>query len=111
EFLQHANEEQGHADQIAERIQQLGGAPNFDPEGMATRAHSQYVEGGSLIDMIREDLVAERIAIESYSEIVRFLGERDITTRRMMDGIPAMEEEPADGLVNLLTPLDPTKTG
>src|SRR5262249_51874248 len=111
EFLQHANEEQGHADQIAERITQLRGAPNLDPEGMSSRAHSQYVEGGSLIDMIREDLVAERIAIESYSEIVRFLGERDITTRRMMEGILAMEEEHADDLVNLLTTLDPNKSG
>ena len=111
EFLQHANEEQAHADQIAQRITQLGGAPNFDPEGLAMRSHSQYVEGGSLVDMIREDLVAERIAIESYSEIVRFLGDRDITTRRMMEGILAMEEEHADDLMNLLTTLDPSKAG
>jgi len=111
EFLQHANEEQTHADQIAERITQLGGAPNFDPEGLAMRSHSQYVEGGSLVDMIREDLVAERIAIESYSEIVRFLGDKDITTRRMMEGILAMEEEHADDLMNLLTTLDPSKAG
>lgn len=111
EFLEHANEEQGHADQIAERITQLGGEPNFDPEGLATRSHSQYVEGGSLVDMIREDLVAERIAIESYSEIVRFLGEKDITTRRMMEGILANEEEHADDLMNLLTTLDPSKKG
>ena len=109
EFQQHASEEQAHADQIAERITQLGGAPNFDPEGLATRSHSQYVAGGSLIDMIREDLVAERIAIESYSEIVRFLGDKDITTRRMMEGILAMEEEHADDLMNLLTTLDPSK--
>ena len=111
EFLQHANEEQAHADQIADRITQLGGAPNFDPEGLATRSHSQYVEGGSLVDMIREDLVAERIAIESYSEIVRFLADRDITTRRMMESILAMEEEHADDLMNLLTTLDPNKAG
>jgi bacterioferritin len=111
EFLQHANEEQAHADQIADRITQLGGAPNFDPEGLATRSHSQYVEGGSLVDMIREDLVAERIAIESYSEIVRFLGDKDITTRRMMEGILAMEEEHADDLMNLLTTLDPNQGG
>ena len=111
EFLQHANEEQAHADQIAGRITQLGGSPNFDPEGLATRSHSQYVEGDSLVDMIREDLVAERIAIESYSDIVRFLGARDITTRRMMEGILAMEEEHADDLMNLLTTLDPSKAG
>ena len=111
EFLEHANEEQTHADQIAERITQLGGEPNFDPKGLATRSHSEYVAGGSLVDMIREDLVAERIAIESYSEIVRFLGDKDITTRRMMEGILAMEEEHADDLMNLLTTLDPSKKG
>jgi bacterioferritin len=111
EFLQHANEEQAHADQIAARITQLGGEPNFDPSGLATRSHSQYVAGGSLVDMIREDLVAERIAIESYSEIVRFLGDRDITTRRMMESILAMEEEHAEDLQNLLTTLDPSKAG
>ncbi|HEV2064427.1 MAG TPA: ferritin-like domain-containing protein [Thermoanaerobaculia bacterium] len=111
EFLQHANEEQAHADQIAARITQLGGEPNFDPSGLATRSHSQYVAGGSLVDMIREDLVAERIAIESYSEIVRFLGDRDITTRRMMESILAMEEEHANDLMNLLTTLDPSKAG
>jgi|SRR6266542_2723310 bacterioferritin len=111
EFLQHATDEQAHADQIADRITQLGGAPNFDPEGLAMRSHSQYVEGGSLVDMIREDLVAERIAIESYSEIARFLGDKDITTRRMMEGILAMEEEHADDLMNLLTTLDPSKKG
>src|SRR6266508_2748939 len=108
EFLQHATDEQAHADQIADRITQLGGAPNFDPEGLAMRSHSQYVEGGSLVDMIREDLVAERIAIESYSEIARFLGDKDITTRRMMEGILAMEAEHADDLMNLLTTLDPS---
>jgi bacterioferritin len=111
EFLQHANDEQGHADQIAERITQLGGEPNFNPEGLASRSHSQYVEGKSLVDMIREDLVAERIAIESYGEIVRFLGERDITSRRMMEQILAVEEEHADDLKSLLATLDPTKAG
>src|SRR5499433_1174376 len=109
EFLQHANEEQGHADQIAERITQLGGEPNFSPEGLATRSHSQYVEGRTLVDMIREDLVAERIAIESYGEIVRFLGDRDITSRRMMESILAVEEEHADDLRDLLATLDPKK--
>ncbi|PYQ07398.1 MAG: bacterioferritin [Acidobacteria bacterium] len=111
EFLQHANEEQGHADQIAERITQLGGAPNLSPEGMLTRSHSEYKEGDSLVDMIKEDLVAERIAIESYSEIVRYLGNDDVTSRRMMEGILAVEEEHADDLARLLATLDPTKAG
>ncbi len=110
EFAEHAAEEQGHADRIAGRITQLGGEPNFNPEGLATRSHSQYVEGESLEDMIREDLVAERIAIESYGEIVRFLGERDITTRRMIEEILANEEEHADDLKDLLETMDPTHT-
>jgi len=111
EFAEHAAEEQGHADRIAGRITQLNGEPNFNPEGLATRSHSQYVEGASLVDMIKEDLVAERIAIESYSEIVRFLGERDVTTRRMMEEILANEEEHADDLRDLLQTLDPTRPG
>jgi bacterioferritin len=111
EFLEHANEEQGHADRIAERITQIGGAPNFSPQGLLTRSHSEYVEGDSLVDMIREDLVAERVAIESYSEIVRFLGTKDITTRRMMEEILANEEEHADDLQKLLVTLDPTESG
>ena len=105
EFLEHANEEQGHADRIAERITQLGGAPDFDPDGLATRSHSEYVEGEMLEDMIREDLVAERIAIESYSEIVRYLGNNDPTSRRMMEEILASEEEHADDLKTLLDRL------
>jgi bacterioferritin len=111
EFLEHANDEQGHADLIAERITQLGGEPDFSPDGLATRSHSEYVEGESLIDMIREDLVAERIAIESYGEIVRFLGDRDITSRRLMEEILAVEEEHADDLRDLLATLDPTQPG
>jgi bacterioferritin len=111
EFLEHATEEQGHADRIAERITQLSGSPNFSPEGLASRSHSEYVEGDTLVDMIREDLVAERVAIESYSEIVRYLGDRDITSRRMMEEILANEEEHADDLQKLLVTLDPTKTG
>ena len=111
EFLQHANEEQGHADQIAERITQLGGAPNLSPEGMLTRSHSEYKEGDTLVEMIKEDLIAERIAIESYSEIIRYLGNDDVTSRRMMEGILAMEEEHADDLAKLLATLDPTKAG
>ena len=102
EFLEHANEEQGHADQIAERITQLDGAPNFSPEGMLTRSHSEYVEGETLLDMIREDLVAERIAIESYSEIIRYLADNDPTSRRMMEGILANEEEHAEDMKTLL---------
>lgn len=105
EFLQHANEEQGHADLIAQRIVQLGGEPNFNPEGLLSRSHAEYVEGDTLLDMIKEDLVAERIAIDSYREIIQYLGNDDPTTRRMMEGILAMEEEHADDLVNLLDGL------
>jgi len=111
EFLQHANEEQTHADQIAQRITQLGGAPNFNPEGLASRSHSEYVEGETLVDMIKEDLVAERVAIDSYGDMVRYMGNDDPTTRRMLEGILAMEEEHADDLANLLATLDPTKRG
>ena len=102
EFLQHANEEQNHADQIAERIVQLGGAPNLNPDSLSARSHSEYVEGESLAEMIKEDLVAERIAIDSYRETIAFFGDRDTTTRRMLEGILAMEEEHADDLANLL---------
>jgi len=105
EFLQHANEEQMHADQIAQRIVQLGGEPNFSPEGLTTRSHAEYVEGDNLIDMIKEDLVAERIAIDSYREMINYLGNDDPTTRRMLEGILAMEEEHADDLVSLLEEL------
>jgi len=109
EFLEHANEEQAHADQIADRIVQLGGEPNFNPEGLLTRSHAEYTEGDSLVDMIKEDLVAERIAIESYSEMARYFGEDDPTTRRLIEGILAMEEKHADDLATLLATLDPTK--
>ena len=102
EFLQHANEEQLHADQLAQRIVQLGGEPNFAPQGLSARSHSEYVEGDSLVEMIREDLVAERIAIDSYREMITYLGNDDPTTRRLMETILAMEEEHADDLVNLL---------
>jgi bacterioferritin len=102
EFAQHASEEQGHADMIAERITQLDGEPDFNPKGLATRAHSEYVEGKTLVDMIREDLVAERIAIETYSEIIRYLGNGDPTSRLMMEKILAMEEEHAEDMKNLL---------
>ena len=105
EFLEHANDEQGHADQIAARIVQLGGEPNFNPEGLLTRSHAEYVEGDSLTDMIKEDLVAERIAIDSYREMVRYFGTDDPTSRRMIEGILAVEEEHADDLVSLLGKL------
>ena len=102
EFLEHANEEQGHADSIAHRIVQLKGAPNFNPEGLLTRSHAEYVEGTSLTDMIKEDLVAERIAIDSYREMIAYFGDDDPTSRRLMEEILAVEEEHADDLVNLL---------
>jgi len=105
EFLEHANEEQQHADQIAARITQLGGEPDFSPDGLASRSHAEYVEGENLEDMIREDLVAERIAIDSYREIIVYLGENDSTTRRLMEEILAKEEEHADDLANLLEDL------
>ena len=105
EFLQHANDEQGHADQIAARIVQLGGEPNFNPDGLLTRSHAEYVEGETLVDMIKEDLVAERIAIDSYRDMINYFGNDDPTTRRLMESILAVEEEHADDLVNLLSEL------
>jgi bacterioferritin len=102
EFLQHAVEEQGHADQIAARIIQLQGEPDFNPATLVQRSHAEYVPGNGLIDMIREDLVAERVAIASYSEIVRWLGDNDVTTRRLMESILAVEEEHADDLLTFL---------
>ena len=105
EFLEHANEEQGHADEIAKRIVELDGEPNFSPDGLSARSHSEYVEGTTLLDMLKEDLVAERIAIESYGEIVRYLGTDDPTTRRLMESILAVEEEHADDLKTLLETL------
>jgi bacterioferritin len=105
EFLEHANEEQGHADQIADRITQLGGAPDFNPQGLAMRSHSEYVEGTTLLNMLQENLVAERVAIESYSEMVRYIGDKDPTTRRLLEAILAVEEEHADDLKTLLETL------
>jgi len=102
EFLDHSNEEQGHADEIAERIVQLGGAPDFAPDGLSRRSHAEYVEGNSLAGMMREDLVAERIAIDSYRDFIRYLGDQDPTTRRMLEGILAVEEQHADELADLL---------
>jgi bacterioferritin len=102
EFKEHAAEEQEHADMIAFRITELGGEPNFSPEGLLTRSHSEYVEGKTLVDMIKEDLVAERIAVESYGEIIRFLGHDDPTSRRMMEEILAKEEEHAEDMRSLI---------
>jgi bacterioferritin len=103
EFLVHSIEEQGHADEIAQRITQLEGEPNLSPEGMLLRSHSEYVEGRTLTEMVRENLVAERVAIESYGAMIRYLGDGDPTTRRMLEGILAKEEEHADDMSNLLT--------
>lgn len=103
EFQQHALEEQAHADRIAERITQLQGEPDFSPEGLSERSHSQYVEGKSLTDMVREDLVAERIAIDSYREMIQYIGEKDPTTRRILEEILAVEEEHADDMAKILT--------
>lgn len=102
EFLQHAAEEQGHADRISERITQLGGEPDLNPATLTARSHSEYVVGKDLIEMIRENLVAERIAIESYSEIIRYLGDKDITSRRLMEEILAVEEEHANDMLDLI---------
>jgi bacterioferritin len=110
EFMEHAVEEQRHADMIAERIRQLGGAPDFSPQGLLTRSHSQYDEGGSLTDMIKEDLVAERIAVESYTEMILYFGDNDPTSRRMMEEILAKEEEHADDLATLLQTLDSSES-
>ena len=102
EFLEHAGEEQGHVDQVAARITQLGGNPDFNPEGLSTRSHAEYKKVDTLEQMITEDLVAERVAIETYSEIIRWLGNDDSTTRIMIEGILKVEEEHADDLLNLL---------
>ncbi len=101
----HANEELGHADLIAERIVQLGGEPDFSPDSLTSRSHAEYVAADSLVDMIKEDLIAERIAIDSYREMIQYLSDQDPTTRRMLEGILAMEEEHADELSDLLNDL------
>jgi bacterioferritin len=107
EFLEHSNDEQGHADRIAERIKQLGGKPELNPAVIAQTSHSEYVEGTSLEDMLKEDLVAERIAIQTYREMITFFGEKDPTTRRMMEEILAVEEEHADDIADLLFAVEP----
>ncbi|MGH7947786.1 MAG: ferritin-like domain-containing protein [Candidatus Binataceae bacterium] len=107
EFLQHANDEQQHADSVAARIVQLNGEPDFNPKELASRSHSEYVEGNDLSEMLKEDLVAERIAVETYSEIARWLGDRDPTTRRLIEEILEKEEEHAEDLAALLARLTP----
>ena len=102
EFAEHAKEEQQHMTAVAERINQLGGKPNFNPEGLATRSASQYAEGADLVDMIRENLVAERIAVEHYRELVRYFADDDPTTRVMIEGILGVEEEHANDMHDLL---------
>ncbi|MEA3117845.1 MAG: bacterioferritin [Paraburkholderia sp.] len=109
EFLEHSQQELEHADQLAERIVQLGGEPNFSPEGLLARSHAEYVEGTSLVDMIKEDLVAERVAIDSYREIIAYLGEKDPTSRRVMENILAQEEEHADDMADLLAGIPAEK--
>jgi bacterioferritin len=106
EFAQHATEEQGHADMIAARIVQLQGEPDFNPETLMNRSHAEYVPGTDLLDMVKEDLVAERVAISSYGEVVQWLGNSDVTTRRMLEGILAVEEEHADDLLTFLKVLN-----
>jgi len=106
EFDEHATEEQDHMRRVAERINQLGGTPNFNPEGLATRSASQYVEGSDLIEMIKENLVAERIACEHYRELIRYFGDKDPTTRVMMEGILTNEEEHANDMLDLLSAHD-----
>ncbi len=102
EFDEHAREEQGHMRQVAERINQLGGVPNMNPEGLASRSASQYTQGANLIEMIKENLIAERIAVEHYQELIRFFGDRDPATRVMMEGILVNEEEHANDMHDLL---------
>lgn len=102
EFLIHSNEEQGHADLLAARIVQLGGEPDFSPDSLSSRSHAEYVAGDSLAQMIRENLVAERIAIDSYRDMVRYLGEQDPTTSDLLKQILAVEEQHADELADLL---------
>ncbi|MEO7148578.1 MAG: ferritin-like domain-containing protein [Rhodanobacteraceae bacterium] len=109
EFLEHANEEQGHADEIAERITQLDGKPNFAPDGLSARSHAEFVVPDDLASMIEENLVAERIAIDSYREIINYVGDKDTTTKRMLEGILAVEEEHAEDMKTLME--DFGKTG
>jgi bacterioferritin len=105
EFLAHSIEEQGHADQIAERIVQLGGEPDFSPDTLSQRSHAEYASGSSLTDMIKENLIAERIAIDSYREFIQYLGDKDSTTSQILKNILAVEEKHADELADMLTDI------
>lgn len=107
EFMEHAREEEAHAERFAERITQLGGAPDFSPDGLSLRSHAEYVEGKNLFEMIKEDLIAERIAIESYRETIQYIGGNDPTTRRLFEEVLAVEEEHADELLSLIQQLGP----
>jgi bacterioferritin len=102
EFLEHAQQEQAHANRIAERIVQLGGEPDLDPDTLTRRSHAEYKSGKDLRDMVKEDLVAERIAIDSYRELINYIGDKDTTTKRMLMDILAQEEEPADDMADML---------
>jgi bacterioferritin len=106
EFAEHANQELGHVDMIARRIVQLDGKPDFSPAGLADRSHSEYVETDSLLDMMKENLIAERIAIESYRDMISYIEHDDPTTRRILEEILAVEEEHADDLSSLLKEAD-----
>ncbi len=110
EFSEHAKEEMAHADALAERVRQLGGEPDFDPTRLLSKSHTEYQEGEGLVDMIREDLIAERIAIESYGEMIAFVGDTDPTTRRLLEWILGQEEEHADDLADLLRSFDGEKS-
>jgi bacterioferritin len=110
EFKEHASEEQEHADRIAKRIVQLGGTPQFNPDNLTKRSHSEYVEGKNLTEMIQEDLVAERIAIDSYREIIKYIGDSDSTTRRLLEEILENEEEHAEDLSSMLARYDGKKS-
>ena len=105
EFLEHATQEAEHADKLAERIVQLGGEPDFNPDNLSKNSHAQYVAGNSLKEMVLEDLVAERIAVDSYREIIQYIGESDPTTRRIFEDILAQEEEHADDMADILADL------
>ncbi|BCD84998.1 bacterioferritin [Pseudomonas solani] len=105
EFLEHAQQEQQHADRLAERIVQLGGEPDFNPAGLEARSHAQYVAGENLREMVTEDLIAERIAVDSYREIIQYLGDKDPTTRRLFEEILEQEEEHADDMADILADL------
>ena len=111
EFLVHANEELGHADRIAERIVQLGGEPDFRPESLPQRSHSDYDDTPNLSEMIRSNLIAERVAIEAYRQMIALIGDKDPTTRRLMEEILSVEEEHADELRDWLAPSSPSSSG